>query len=52
MMGVLRVMADDYGVLALLELEEKGKGKEVVHIQMVAADFADGRVFDLGARAS
>lgn len=50
MMGVLRVMADDYGVLALLELEESGPGKETVHIQMVAADFAAGRVFDLGGR--
>ncbi|MEH6831284.1 heme NO-binding domain-containing protein [Sulfitobacter sp.] len=52
MMGVLRVMADDYGVLALLDLEESETGKETVHIQMVAADFADGRAFDLGARAS
>ena len=52
MMGVLRVMADDYGVLALLELEESEAGKEIFHIQMVAADFADGRAFDLGARAS
>lgn len=52
MMGVLRVMADDYGVLALLELEDSGMGKETVHIQMVVADFADGRAFDLGARAS
>lgn len=51
MMGILRVMADDYGVLALLELEEPGNGKEIVRIQMVAADFADGRTFDLGARA-
>lgn len=52
MMGVLRVMADDYGALALLELEEGEGGRETVHIQLVAADYADGRAFDLGARAS
>ncbi len=52
MMGVLRVMADDYGALALLELEEGEEGRETVHIQLVAADYADGRAFDLGARAS
>ncbi|KIN73212.1 heme NO-binding domain-containing protein [Sulfitobacter guttiformis] len=51
MMGVLRVMADDYGALALLELEEGANGKETVRIQLVVADFADGRAFDLGARA-
>ena len=52
MMGVLRVMADDYGVLALLELEEIDDGTEIVRIQMVAADYTDGWTFDLGARAS
>ena len=52
MMGVLRVMADDYGVLALLELEEIDDGTDIVRIQMVAADYTDGRAFDLGARAS
>lgn len=70
MMGVLRVMADDYGALALFELEQcaanpcqvnpcDGGGwdlhemvKETVRIQLVEADFADGRVFELGVRAS
>lgn len=52
MMGVLRVMADDYGVLALLELESSGSGSETVSIQMIEADYADGRSFQLGVRAS
>ena len=51
MMGVLRVMADDYGALALLEHEGSGQGVEAVTISLVAADFAEGRSFDLGARA-
>jgi hypothetical protein len=52
MMGVLRVMADDYGALALLELTSSDVGFETVHIQLVEADYADGRVFELGVRAS
>lgn len=52
MMGVLRAMADDYGVLALLELDEGMRGSEIVRIQLVEADYADGRAFELGKRAS
>lgn len=48
MMGVLRVMADDYGALALLELETCEDGREAVQIQLIQSDFADGRAFDLG----
>lgn len=48
MMGVLRVMADDYGALALLDLESSGSGQEVVRIQLIQKDFADGRDFQLG----
>ncbi|MCX7566462.1 heme NO-binding domain-containing protein [Sulfitobacter sp. F26169L] len=51
MMGVLRVMADDYGALVLLDLEESGEGKETVSIRLIKTDFADGREFELGARA-
>lgn len=51
MMGILRVMADDYGALALLEHEGSGEGVEAVSISLVAADFAEGRTFELGARA-
>ncbi|WP_443070211.1 heme NO-binding domain-containing protein [Sulfitobacter sp.] len=52
MMGVLRVMADDYGALAVLDLEQIEPGSETVHIQLIESDYSDGRVFDLGARAS
>lgn len=51
MMGVLRVMADDYGALALLDLESSDSGRETVRIQLVETDFTDGRTFELGMRA-
>ncbi|WP_415402366.1 heme NO-binding domain-containing protein [Tateyamaria sp. SN3-11] len=51
MMGVLRAMADDYGVLALLDHTGSGKGIETISITLIETEFAEGRVFDLGARA-
>lgn len=51
MMGVLRVMADDYGTLALLDLAGRHEGRETVLIQLIEADFSHGRDFQLGARA-
>ena len=51
MMGVLRVMADDYGALVLLDHEGRRQGVETVSITLIEADFAAGRHFDLGARA-
>jgi hypothetical protein len=51
MMGILRVMADDYGALALLELESSGSGRETVRIQLIQNDFSDGRAFSLGVGA-
>ncbi|MEP2920017.1 heme NO-binding domain-containing protein [Sulfitobacter sp.] len=51
MMGVLRVMADDYGALALLDLEDCEDGRETVRIQLIKTDFTDGRRFELGAGA-
>lgn len=50
MMGILRVMADDYGVLALLEHSIAADGAEEVGIKLVEVDFAEGRSFELGAR--
>ncbi|MBD3662383.1 heme NO-binding domain-containing protein [Sulfitobacter sp. TSTF-M16] len=50
MMGVLRVMADDYGTLALLEHTGSGQGFETLTIQLVMTDFAEGRHFELGAQ--
>jgi hypothetical protein len=50
MMGILRVMADDYGALALLEHTGSARGIETVSIMLIEAEFAQGRQFDLGAR--
>lgn len=52
MMGVLRTMADDYGALAVLEHTGSGQGIETISIMLIETEFAEGRVFDLGARAS
>lgn len=51
-MGILRTMADDYGALALLEHTGRGNGIETISVTLVETEFAEGRVFDLGARAS
>lgn len=51
MMGILRTMADDYGALALLEHTGRGNGVETISIALVETEFAEGRAFDLGARA-
>ena len=51
MMGVLRVMADDYGALVVLDHAGSAGGVETLSIMVVETDFAAGRSFDLGARA-
>ncbi|MEL6450746.1 MAG: heme NO-binding domain-containing protein [Pseudomonadota bacterium] len=51
MMGILRTMADDYGVLAVLDHTGSGDGVETISITLIETEFAEGRVFDLGARA-
>ena len=50
MMGVLRVMADDYGALVLLDQTGSVGGVETLTIMVVEAGFSAGRSFDLGAR--
>ncbi len=50
-MGLLRAMADDYGVLVFLEHKGAGDGREVIDVQLLETAFASGRAFDLGARA-
>jgi len=51
MIGVLRAMADDYGALAMLEHSgSKGENK-VISITLIETAFAEGRSFELGARA-
>lgn len=51
-MGVLRAMADDYGALAVLTHNGIKRGCEVLQIQLLETEFAVGRGFELGARAS
>lgn len=51
MMGVLRVMADDYGALALFDSKCLSRGYEVISIIVIDRDYAEGRHFDLGATA-
>jgi hypothetical protein len=51
MVGVLRAMADDYGALAFLEHQGGSKDCETIEITLIESAFAEGRSFDLGARA-
>jgi hypothetical protein len=51
MTGILRAMADDYGALVTLTLQDGQDGFEVITIQLVEQAFAAGRSFELGARA-
>lgn len=49
MVGLLRAMADDYGALVLLDHIGAEAGGEVIVIRLLAADFAEGRRFDLAS---
>ncbi len=49
MIGLLRAMADDYGVLALLEMRSKGAEGEVIHVHLLDEGYAVGRHFELAA---
>ncbi|MFT7596032.1 MAG: hypothetical protein ACI8R4_003366 [Paracoccaceae bacterium] len=51
MMGVLRAMADDYGALVMLDHQGVHDGDEVISITLIETAFAEGRSFELGARA-
>lgn len=52
MIGVLRAMADDYGALVTLDRQHMPGGGEAISIELVETAFAEGREFDLGARAA
>ncbi|MEL7100851.1 MAG: heme NO-binding domain-containing protein [Pseudomonadota bacterium] len=52
MIGILRALADDYGALALLDHQGRAGHVETVAITLIETDFAEGRAFELGARAS
>lgn len=47
MVGLLRAMADDYGALAVMEHQGKGRFGEVISIQILEHGFAEGREFAL-----
>ncbi|RMD91304.1 MAG: heme NO-binding protein [Alphaproteobacteria bacterium] len=49
--GVLRAMADDYGALVTLEHAGAGPGSERLIIEVLETAFAQGRGFELAARA-
>ncbi|MEM8591821.1 MAG: heme NO-binding domain-containing protein [Pseudomonadota bacterium] len=51
MMGVLRAMADDYGALAFLELDESAKSHGALRIVLLDHEFAEGRSFELARKA-
>lgn len=49
LLGILRAMADEYGALVCLEHRGASRGGEVIEIEVVLADFAEGRDFVLAA---
>lgn len=49
LVGVLRAMADDYGALAMLEHQGRRDNVETLSIELLQADFAEGRDFALAA---
>ena len=51
MTGLLRAMADDYGALVLLEVQDARNGVETVVVELLDSAFSEGRSFDLAARA-
>ncbi|MBK0326933.1 heme NO-binding domain-containing protein [Rhodobacteraceae bacterium F11138] len=51
LVGLLRTMADDYGALVMLEQQRDSEGRDVIMITLIETAFAEGRSFDLGARA-
>ena len=50
-MGLLRTMADDYGALVFLDYKGQRDAMEIVEVRVLEAAFAEGRDFELGARA-
>ena len=51
LVGLLRAMADDYGALVMLNHQGAREGCEVIEITLIESAFAEGRSFELGARA-
>ncbi len=49
LVGLLRAMADDYGALVMLEYRGRAEDCDVIGIQLLDMDFAEGREFALAA---
>lgn len=49
LIGLLRAMGDDYGALVILQHGGVRDGAEWIDIHLAAADFAQGRSFDLAS---
>lgn len=46
--GILRAMADDYGAFALVDIADPQTAPDTIRIELLEAQFASGRRFDLG----
>ena len=47
MVGVLRAMADDFGMLVLLEYQGRNETEDLISVEMLQAGFSEGREFTL-----
>lgn len=47
LVGVLRAMADDYGALVMLDHAVRPDGNQDITVHLLAADFAEGKRFEL-----
>jgi hypothetical protein len=45
--GILRAMADDYGALAVIDLDEAQERGHLITIELLQSQYASGRRFDL-----
>lgn len=52
MVGILRAMADDYGVLAVMDHIGGQSSTETISVQMMETQFTSGREFDLSVGAA
>lgn len=50
LLGLIRAMADDYGVLVFLDPHEDENGTEVIDVRLLELDFATARAFELGTK--
>lgn len=49
LVGILRALADDYGVLVVLEYLGRQSGREAISVQVLEACFSERNAFDLSA---